>query len=283
MHELFGYAGKRVVVCGCTSGMGEATARALVDMGADVTGLDVKPTAVPVARFIDIDLGDQPAIAGATDQVDGVVDALFICSGLPGDTDWPAIDVVTVNFLGPRELIERLVPQMQPGAGIVSISSVAGRAGIDNFGTLRELLEDVPEFGAGRAWCEAHPDLLANPYGFSKQCITAYTAWRSYGLITERGVRINCISPGPTTTPMWPHFERGAGKQYMAEFPRPIGRNSTPSEQAAALLFLNSAAASYITGENLFTDGGFMGALLTGQLDPAKLARPAPAAPTSAG
>jgi NAD(P)-dependent dehydrogenase (short-subunit alcohol dehydrogenase family) len=273
MGALVDHAGKRAVVCGCYSGMGEATTRRLLELGAEVVGLDIKPTELPVAQFLEVDLGKRAAIDAAADQIDGTIDALFICSGLPGGTDWPPIDVVTVNFLGPRHLVERLVPQIREGGAIAGIASVAGRAGVDNFANLRELLVDAADFDAGRAWCEAHPDLLTDGYGFSKQCLVAYTAWRSYGLVTERGIRLNCISPGPTSTPMWPHFERGAGKEYMNEFPRPIGRNSTPDEQASALLFLNSDAASYITGHNLFTDGGFMGALLTGQLDPAKLAR----------
>ena len=59
------------------------------------------------------------------------------------------------------------------------------------------------------------------------------------------------------------------GKEFMESFPVPLGRRATPAEQAYPLLFLNSRAASYITGENLITDGGTMGAIMTGNIDPA--------------
>ncbi len=70
---------------------------------------------------------------------------------------------------------------------------------------------------------------------------------------------------------MMPHFEKQEGKAFMDNFPKPIGRNSTADEQGWPLAFLNSAAASYISGENIFTDGGCAGGLLTGSIDPSLL------------
>jgi NAD(P)-dependent dehydrogenase (short-subunit alcohol dehydrogenase family) len=272
-NDWLGYAGTRVVVCGCSSGMGEATTRALLELGAEVVGLDVTATALPVHQFLDVDLADRTSIDGALCLIEGEIDALFVCSGLPGGTRWSPLEVVAVNFLGPRHLIEGLVPQIRSSGAIAAISSVAGMGFTANLPAILELLVDAPDYETGRVWAESHADLLEDGYGLSKQCLITYTLWRSFGLATERGARINCISPGPTSTPMFPHFEEAAGKQYMDEFPRPLGRNSTPEEQANALLFLNSAAASYITGHNLLTDGGFIAARMTGQLDSAKLAR----------
>ena len=65
---------------------------------------------------------------------------------------------------------------------------------------------------------------------------------------------------------MMPAFEDFAGAQLIDLFARGLGRRSTPEEQAYACIFLNSAAASYINGENLVTDGGTMSALLTGRI-----------------
>ena len=134
---------------------------------------------------------------------------------------------------------------------------------------IKELLgiEDLP---AARAWCETNVTTGDMAYAFSKESIIVYTMHRAAAL-AEKGIRINCTSPCPTTTAMYPHFEQAMGKSYMDEFPRPLGRNSTPEEQAYPLLFLNSDAASYVTGHNLFVDGGFFGALTTGQLDFSKL------------
>ena len=121
MGELVDYAGKRAVVCGCYSGMGEATTRRLLELGAEVIGLDIKRTELPVTQFVEIDLGNRVAVDTAAAQIDGDIDALFICSGLPGMTDWPPIDVVTVNFLGPRYLIETFVPQIRNGGAVVGM------------------------------------------------------------------------------------------------------------------------------------------------------------------
>ena len=63
---------------------------------------------------------------------------------------------------------------------------------------VNELLE-TPDLASGRAWCEAHPDIVNEGYSFSKECIVVYTMRQSPRLIA-RGIRINCISPGPTTT-----------------------------------------------------------------------------------
>ena len=70
---------------------------------------------------------------------------------------------------------------------------------------------------------------------------------------------------------MMPDFEHYVGKEFMDNFPVPLGRRSTPDEQAWPLIFLNSKLASYITGENLVTDGGTMGAVMTGSIDIAGL------------
>jgi NAD(P)-dependent dehydrogenase (short-subunit alcohol dehydrogenase family) len=52
MEDVLGYAGKRVVVTGASSGMGEAASRILLDLDAELTARDIKPTAVPVARGV---------------------------------------------------------------------------------------------------------------------------------------------------------------------------------------------------------------------------------------
>ena len=57
--------------------------------------------------------------------------------------------------------------------------------------------------------------------------------------LAEKGIRVNCISPGPTDTPMMADFESAYGKEFMDNFPVPLGRHSTPDEQAWPLIFLN--------------------------------------------
>ncbi len=78
----------------------------------------------------------------------------------------------------------------------------------------------------------------------------------------DAGIRINCSSPGSTETAMANEFPE-EGVQYMN---RPIGRGSTPDEQGWPVVFLASAAASYINGANLIVDGGNAAARTLGLL-----------------
>lgn len=271
MDDVLGYSGRRCIVTGAASGMGEAAARILVDLGAEVHAVDIrKPDIAALASYSETDLRDPAAIARTIDAIGGVVNNLFNCAGLPND--FPGLDVMLVNFCGLRELTERVVPLMIDGAAISSIASVAGMAWQGNQEKLAELLA-TPDHGGAKAWCEAHPADLANAYGLSKEAINMYTAARCVDLI-KQGIRINCLNPGPTDTPMMPHFEEANGVDFMRQFPKPIGRNSTPEEQAWPLVFLGSPRASYVTGVSIYADGGFTGALFTGQVDFARLLPP---------
>ena len=68
---------------------------------------------------------------------------------------------------------------------------------------------------------------------------------------------------------MMPHFEKAVGKDFMANFPKPLwGRNARPDEQAWPLLFLNSPRSSFVTGVQFDADAGFKAGIFTGQIDP---------------
>lgn len=265
MDNALQYAGKRVIVTGAASGMGAATARILVELGAEVHSIDVKkPDVTGLASYSDCDLRDPEQIDAAVKRIGKVVNALFNCAGLPNT--FPELDVMLVNFCGLRALTERVIPNMIEGSAIASIASTAGIGWLQNMASLMPLLE-TSDFAEARAWCEAHPGELTNAYGLSKEAINAYTALRSYSLAST-GIRINCVNPGPTDTPMMPEFEKAVGKNYMDNFPVPLGRHAVAEEQAWPLVFLNSPRASFLTGEIVEVDGGFKGGLFTGQIDP---------------
>ena len=84
-------------------------------------------------------------------------------------------------------------------------------------------------------------------------------------------MRVNCISPGPTATPMMPEFEKAAGAELIRRFEGPMNRQAQPEEMGWPLVFLNSDAASFITGLNLLVDAGFVAGVTTGAIDVAKL------------
>jgi NAD(P)-dependent dehydrogenase (short-subunit alcohol dehydrogenase family) len=268
MRDVLQYEGKRVIVTGAASGMGAATAQILVDLGAEVHTIDIKkPEISGLASFSECDLREPAQIDDTVAKIGKIVNALFNCAGLPNT--FPNLDVMLVNFCGLRALTEAVVPLMIEGAAIASIASTAGIGWMQNMGVLFELLA-TPDFAGARQWCETHPKELANAYGLSKEAINAYTAQRSFAL-AQGGIRINCVNPGPTDTPMMPEFEKAVGKQYMDDFPVPLGRHAVAEEQAWPLVFLNSPRAAFVTGVQFDADGGFKGGLFTGQIDPAVL------------
>lgn len=254
MNIDLGYRGRRVIVTGCASGIGRATAQALLEQGAQVQGFDVAQPDLPLAAFTRLDLRDAAAIEAAAGAVAGPVDALFNCAGIPPGR--PPIDVMTVNFIGARHLTELLLPTMPPGSAIVSVSSNGGAGWRGQLPQLRQLAA-AEGFEAAAAWCRANAAVVAEGYRFSKAAIIAWTLASASTLI-RRGVRINCTLPGAVRTPMLDEIERTTPRSAIDVVAQPIGRRSAPEEQAWPLLMLNSSAAGYVNGAALPVDGGFL-------------------------
>ncbi len=264
MGGLWSYEGKRVVVTGGGgAGMGAAAVTELRNLGAEIHVLDLKEPPVDVESYQNVDLRDPDASAEAVEKIGGRIDALFNCAGLPG-APFSDVDVMLVNFAAPRHLTGLCAAHMPEGGAVTSISSTAGSGYMMNIQKWMPLVA-TETFADARAWCEAHADLIVGGYPQSKEALILWTMWaaRPYA---ERNIRINCISPGPTDTPMMPSFEKAAGAGLIDQFAQGLGRRSTPEEQAYPMIFLNSDAASYITGENLNTDGGTISGITTGQV-----------------
>jgi NAD(P)-dependent dehydrogenase (short-subunit alcohol dehydrogenase family) len=239
MRDILGYEGKRCVVVGAATGMGDACARTLVEMGAEVTALDIAPIEAPVKESIQ-------------------VPALFVCAGVPGPPRFDALETMVVNFVGVRHCIEALLPRVPRGGAVALISSVAGIGYKRNLEKWKELMA-LSDFGTARGWCEANPD-PANGYLGSKQALNVYTQMRASELV-EREVRLNALLPCPTDTPMLPIFHKQAGGQENLEkfFLAPVGRNATAQEMAEPLILLCSDAARFVSGHLLIVDYGYCG------------------------
>jgi len=267
IDELWRYDGRRVVVTGCASGIGEHVARQLTELGAEVVGLDIRAReerdsegqpALQLKEFHEVNLADPASIDQAAASIGGQVDALFNVAGVSSGIKDP-LRVVTINFLGTRQFTEALVPTMPPGSAIANVSSLAASAYRENSGVTAGLLDTVT-MAEGVEWCQRNPEALADGGGYrlSKEAIILY-GLANVAVLGAKGIRINCTAPGVTDTPILDQLRSAYGQEFLDAFRTPLGRVSEPSEQAAVLVFLNSKAASYITGQVIWVDGGTIG------------------------
>jgi NAD(P)-dependent dehydrogenase (short-subunit alcohol dehydrogenase family) len=255
------YRARRVIVSGCTSGIGAATARLLMAQSAEVHGLDARPAVDQFASFSQVNLRDHVAVEAAVSRIGAPVHALFNCAGLaPG---CPPADVVAVNFLGTRHLTECVLRQMSSGASIVNVASNAGSGWRQRLNELAALTA-MPSLDQLAIRLTALLPSVSNAYAFSKELLLIWSMQQSLSLI-HRGIRINCTSPGVVQTPMLADIERRVPLAAITAVEQPIGRRSSAEEQAWPLLWLNSEHCSYINGADLPIDGGYATQVLLAQ------------------
>jgi len=274
MASLFSYEGKRVAIVGCFSGMGEACARELVKLGAEVHGADIKEPGYGLASFTRVDLKDWSSIDSAVNSIGGEIDALFNCAGLP--QTFSVEDVLSVNFLGVRHWTEQWLPRIRKGGAVGSISSLGGMGFLQRMDVLRPLIA-MREKAELLEWSANNAEVMGDYYGFSKELINAWTCVTAVEL-APKGIRMNATMPSPTQTPMMDAFEQVVSSNVLDLFTVPVNRRATAQEQANALILLNSEAASFISGVCLPVDFGFHGGVTTGAIDIAALQAQAAAA-----
>ena len=174
-----------------------------------------------------------------------------------------------VNFIGMRYWTESWIPRIRSGGAVATIASNAAFRYMERVATTLELV-NTPDYNSAVAWVEAHPEIVADGYGFSKEAIVVYTQKRAAEL-ARKGIRLNATLPSPVQTPMMNDFVKIAPARVFEVFAEPIGRLTTPEEQADPLIFLNSDLARLVSGHALMVDGGFVGGVVTGVIDVQKM------------
>jgi NAD(P)-dependent dehydrogenase (short-subunit alcohol dehydrogenase family) len=246
--------GKRVVVTGASSGIGRETALRLLAAGAEVVALDRRPPAgLGAARWQPLDLADPASIADAATALGSLpIAALCNVAGVPGTAGVET--VMRVNYLGLRELSERLRGRLAGGA-VVNLASFAGSRWRQRLAAHRELAA-TPGFEAGLEWLRRHPVAEQESYPYSKEALIVWTKlaalrWR------DEGIRVNSVSPGPVETPILADFKASLGEERVQEdVDRGGGRVGRTEEIAPLVCFLCGGGAGWITGADVPVDGG---------------------------
>ncbi|HYD60951.1 MAG TPA: SDR family oxidoreductase [Noviherbaspirillum sp.] len=241
--------GKRILITGGTSGIGLETARQFLLEGARVivTGRNEKTIASARealgndAAIVQADAGnvaEQAVIAEAVRERFGQLDAAFLNAGIGdfrplGQWDETGFDrLFAVNLKGPFFLMQALSPLLANPASVIFNASVIAHLGMPN----------------------------ASVYAATKAGLISLARSLSSELVPN-GVRINVISPGPVTTPIYGKLGLTEEQlQQMADTFKaqiPVGRFGDPVEIAKAAVFLASDESSFMVGGEMVLDGGF--------------------------
>jgi NAD(P)-dependent dehydrogenase (short-subunit alcohol dehydrogenase family) len=239
--------GKIAVITGATSGIGLATANRFVSEGAYVfiTGLyqkDVDTAVSDIGKNVSGIQGDVSNLADIDTIYDvvkdqkGHIDILFANAGIIQFAPFGEFSekhfnkIFDIDVKGLLFTVQKALPIFQDGGSIILMASVGSSKGSAELSV----------------------------YHAAKAAVRSFA--RSWSLnLNQRNIRVNAISPGPIDTPF---VNRVLNGQQTEKFPKnsvssnSIGRMGSPDEVAKAVSFLASDDASYITGIELFVDGG---------------------------
>ena len=240
--------GKRALITGGTTGIGLETARKFLAEGARVIITGTNPDTLQAAAkdlgdgalVVASDAGDvaaQAALAQTVAQHFGQLDILFVNAGiakLKPIEQWTeaAYDQsFAINVKGPFFLVQALLPVFAAKASIVLNGSVNAHIGMPN----------------------------SSVYAATKSALISFVRTFS-GELIARGIRVNAISPGPISTPLYGKLGfSGADLKNVAasiEGQVPAGRFGSVAEIAAAVLYFASDESAYTVGAEMLIDGG---------------------------
>jgi NAD(P)-dependent dehydrogenase (short-subunit alcohol dehydrogenase family) len=241
--------GKIALVTGGNSGIGLATAKQFVAEGAYVyiTGRREPELAAAVneiGRNVtgvqgDVsNLGDLDSLFAQIKQEKGKLDILFANAGVAkyaplGQITEELYDsIFNINVKGLLFTVQKALPLMPDGSSIILNASIVGSKGLSS----------------------------NSVYSATKAAVRSFArTWTTD--LKDRRIRVNAVSPGSIDTPGLSELlaSSGVGEQRLKTISNnvPLGRFGTPDEIAKAVVFLASDDSSYVTGTELFVDGGF--------------------------
>jgi NAD(P)-dependent dehydrogenase (short-subunit alcohol dehydrogenase family) len=241
--------GKIALVTGANSGIGLATARQFVGEGAYVfiTGrreAELAAAVKEIGRNVtgvqgDVsNLGDLDRLFAQIKQEKGKLDIVFANAGVAKFAPFGEIteefydSIFDINVKGLLFTVQKALPLLPDGASIILNASIVGSKGLP----------------------------MNSVYSATKAAVRSFArTWTTD--LKDRRIRVNAVSPGATDTPglsdLLASAEVGEQRLQMISNTVPLGRLGTPDEIAKAVVFLASDDSSYITGTELFVDGGF--------------------------
>jgi len=241
--------GKIALITGGNSGIGLATAKEFVTEGAHVfitgrrepeiaaavkeIGKNVTAVQGDVSKLDDLD-----RLFAQIERAKGKLDIVFANAGVARYAPFGTIteefydSTFDINVKGVLFTVQKALPLLPDGASIILNSSIVGSKGLS----------------------------MNSVYSATKAAVRSFARTWTTDLKARR-IRVNAVSPGSVDTPglndLLASAEAGEQRRKMIPTLVPLGRFGTPEEIARAVVFLASDDSSYVTGTELFVDGGF--------------------------